>query len=111
MKDLSYGEAVMMYNPCHPGEFIREMCLKPLGLTVTQAALDLGVTRKALSELLNGHSGISPEMALRLAKAFNTTPESWLAQQMQYDLWVTQQKRKNLNVRVLWKGKQNHVHI
>ena len=103
----------MMYNPPHPGEFIRGVCLKPLGLTVTKAAQDLGITRKALSELLNGHAGISPEMALRLAKAFNTTPESWLAQQMQYDLWKAKQKKQSLKVRVLWKGQQgtaNHNH-
>lgn len=74
-----------MHNPPHPSEFIREIYLEPLGLTVTQAAKDLGITRKALSELLNGKTGISPEMALRLAKAFNTTPESWLTQQRNYD--------------------------
>lgn len=80
-----------MHNPPHPGEFIREVCLKPLDLTVTKTANNLGVTRKALSELLNGHAGISPKMALRLAKAFNTTPESWLYQQMQYNLWQARQ--------------------
>lgn len=68
----------MMHNPPHPGEFIREICIKPLGLTITQAAKDLGVSRKALSELVNGKAGISPEMALRLSMAFKTTPESWL---------------------------------
>ena len=83
----------MMHNPPHPGEIIRELCLKPLGLTVTDAAKALGVTRKTLSELLNGHSGISPEMALRLSKAFGTTPESWLTQQMHYDLWKVRKKR------------------
>ncbi len=56
-----------MHNPPHPGEVIRELCLEPLGLTVTAAARGLGVSRKALSELLNGHGGISPEMAIRLA--------------------------------------------
>jgi len=75
----------MHYHPIHPGEFIREICLEPLNLTVTAAADGLGVSRKAFSELLNGKAGISPLMALRLAKAFNTTPESWLEQQMQYD--------------------------
>src|SRR5271156_4985528 len=93
-----------MHNPPSPGEFIREICLEPLGLTVTQAAKDLGVSRKALAELLNGKSGISPEMALRLAKAFNTTPESWLTQQMHYDLWQAKQKSKKLHVRKLWDG-------
>jgi len=93
-----------MHNPPHPGEFIREICLEPLGLTVTQAAKDLGVSRKALSELLNGKSDISPLMALRLAKAFDTSPESWLTQQMHYDLWQAKQKAKNLNVKSLWKN-------
>jgi addiction module HigA family antidote len=96
-----------MHNPPSPGEFIREMCIEPLGISVTQAAKDLGVSRKALSELLNGKTGISPEMALRLAKAFNTTPESWLTQQMHYDLWKVRQKAKNLRVRKLWDGSRN----
>ncbi len=97
-----------MHNPPHPGEFIREICLKHLHLTVTQAARDLGVTRKALSELLNGKTGISPEMALRLAKAFNTTPESWLTQQVHYDLWKAKKNEKNLKVKVLRKHKDTH---
>lgn len=96
----------MMHAPPTPGEFIREICLEPLGLTVTQAAKDLGVSRKALSELLNGKSGISPEMALRLAKAFDTTPESWLIQQMHYDLWQAKQKASKLHVKKLWDNSQ-----
>jgi antitoxin HigA-1 len=75
-----------MKEPAHPGEVIRDLCLEPLGLTVTKAAEVLGVTRKALSELLNGHAGISPEMAVRLSKAFGGSVESWLRQQMIYDL-------------------------
>ena len=94
-----------MYNPPHPGEFIREVCLEPLGLTVTKAAEYLGVTRKALSELLNGHSGISPEMAVRLSIAFNTTPESWLTQQMNYELWKIKQIKTKLIVHAVWKDK------
>ena len=94
----------MMYNPPIPGEFIREICIEPLGLTVTEVAENLGVSRKTLSQLLNGKAGISPEMALRLAKAFNTTPESWLTQQMHYDLWLAKQKTKKLHVRRLWTG-------
>ena len=83
-----------MHNPPHPGQVIRELCLAPLGLSVTAAAKTLGVTRKSLSELLNGRSGISPEMAIRLSIAFKTTPESWLTQQMQYDLWKARLKFK-----------------
>ena len=87
-----------MHNPPHPGEVIRELCLEPLGLTVTAAAQGLGVSRKALSELLNGHSGISPEMAIRLAKAFGGSAESWMRQQMQYDLWRAQQNADEITV-------------
>ena len=75
-----------MHNPPHPGAILRELCLTPLGLTVTAAADGLGVTRKALSELLNGHSGISPEMAIRLSKAFGGSPAAWLKMQVDYDL-------------------------
>lgn len=96
----------MMYQIPHPGEFIREICLEPLHLTVTEAARKLGVTRKALSELLNGKTGISTEMSLRLAKAFNTTPESWLTQQMHYDLWEARQEKRVLSVEPIWQGKK-----
>ncbi len=82
-----------MHNPPHPGEIIRELCLEPLGITVTAAARALGVSRKTLSELLNGKAGVSPEMAIRLSIAFNTTPESWLNQQMQYDLWKARSRK------------------
>jgi len=87
-----------MHNPPHPGEIIREQCLEPLGLTVTAAAKGLGVTRKALSELLNGHSGVSPEMAIRLSKAFGGTPETWLRLQMQYDLWQAERRVSQIKV-------------
>ncbi|PTQ77665.1 Xre family transcriptional regulator [Nitrosomonas oligotropha] len=90
-----------MHNPPHPGEVIKELCLEPLGLSVTDAARALGVSRKTLSTLLNGRSGISPEMALRLAKAFDTSPESWLNQQMQYDLWIAEQNLGELKVEKL----------
>ncbi len=87
-----------MKNPPHPGEVIRELCIDPLGLSVTDAAKGLGVSRKALSELLNGHSGISAEMAIRLSKAFGGSAESWLTQQMQYDLARTERKAKSIKV-------------
>ena len=80
-----------MHNPPHPGGIIREFCIEPLNLTVTDAAKALGVTRKTFSSLLNGRSGISPEMALRLSKVFGRSPEAWLKLQLQYDLWQTQQ--------------------
>jgi addiction module HigA family antidote len=87
-----------MHNPPHPGEILSELCLEPLELSVTRAAEALGVSRKTLSAIVNGRAGISPEMALRLAKAFGTSPESWLNQQMHYDLWVTEQTVGKLNV-------------
>ncbi len=89
---------MLMHNPPHPGEVIRELCIEPLGLTVTEAAEALGVSRKTLSNILNGHSGISSEMAVRLSIAFNTSSESWLNQQMQYDLWLAEKERKKLKV-------------
>jgi addiction module HigA family antidote len=88
-----------MLNPPHPGEVIRELCLDPLGLSVTAAADGLGVTRKALSELLNGHSGISPEMALRLSMGFGGSAESWIQQQALYDLAQTRKKKVNFNIK------------
>ena len=90
-----------MFNPPHPGEIIKDLCLEPLGVTVTDAAKALGVSRKALSELLNGHSRISPEMAVRLSIALDTSAESWLIQQAQYDLWLAEQNRANLHVTFL----------
>lgn len=93
---------MQMHNPPHPGEVIRELCLEPLELSVTATAEALGVSRKTLSSILNGHAGISPEMALRLSIAFNTTPESWLNQQVQYDLWVAIKKGKDIKVKKLY---------
>lgn len=88
-----------MHNPAHPGEAIRELCLKPLGLTVTDAAEALGVTRKALSDLLNGHSGVSPEMAIRLEKVGWSTADHWLRMQLQRDLWVARQRAGKIKIR------------
>lgn len=92
---------MQMHNPPHPGEVIRGLCLEPLEITVTDAAEALGVTRKTLSAILNGRSGISPEMALRLSIAFNTSPESWMNQQTQYDLWLAKKGKKRLRVKRL----------
>jgi addiction module HigA family antidote len=87
-----------MHNPPHPGEVLNELCLKPLNLTVTETARSLGVSRKTLSGILNGRSGISPEMAVRLSIAFDTSAESWLNQQLQYDLWHAEKDRKRFHV-------------
>ena len=92
---------MLMHNPPHPGEVLKQLCIEPLGLTVTEAAKALGISRKTLSAILNGKSGISPEMAVRLSIAFNTSSESWLNQQTQYDLWQAEQHRKELDVKQL----------
>ncbi len=90
-----------MHKPPHPGEVLRELCLQPLGVSVTEAAEALGVTRKTLSAILNGRAGISPEMAIRLSIAFDTSAESWLNQQTQYELWLAENNRKKLKVKKL----------
>ena len=87
-----------MHNPPHPGEVLRKLCVEPLGLSITKAAKALGVTRSSLSNLLNGRTGITPEMAMRLSMAFDTTPESWMNQQVQYDLWQAELRRDQLHV-------------
>ncbi len=89
---------MLMHNPPHPGEVLKELCIEPLGITVTDAAKGLGISRKTLSSILNGKAGISPEMAVRLSIAFNTSSESWLNQQSQYDLWQAEQHRNELHV-------------
>jgi len=90
-----------MKNPPHPGEILKRLCFEPLGLSITEAAKDLGVSRSALSGILNGRRGISPEMAIRFSIAFGTTAESWLNQQLQYDLWHAEKHRRELRVKPL----------
>ena len=87
-----------MHNPPHPGEIVRHECLEPLGLTVTQAAEGLGVTRQALSDLVNGKAGVSVEMAIRLSKAFGSTPRTWLGMQTAYDLWHARERAEHIKV-------------
>jgi len=93
--------SIQMHNPPHPGEVLRELCLEPMGLSVTEAAEALGVSRKTLSSILNGRAGISPEMAIRLSKAFDTSPESWLNQQQQFDLWHAMNSGEEIKVKSL----------
>jgi antitoxin HigA-1 len=88
-----------MYDPPHPGEIVREDCLKALDLSVTEAAKGLGVTRKTLSSIVNGRSGITAEMALRLSRAFGSTPEHWLQMQLAYDLWQAKHRAGKLRVK------------
>ncbi len=83
-------------KPVHPGVLLREDVLVPLGLTVTKAAIDLGVSRKTLSELINEKASLSPDMAVRISKATKTSPESWLNMQLKLDLWSSEQKDLNV---------------
>jgi antitoxin HigA-1 len=88
-----------MHNPPHPGRIVREECLAELGLTVTEAAKGLGVTRQALSDVVNEKASISVDMAMRLSKAFGSTPETWLRMQMAYDLWQARKRMRSLSVK------------
>ena len=87
-----------MQNPSHPGGIVKRQCLDPIGLTVTRAAEGLGVTRQALSELINERTEISIEMAIRLSKAFGSTPETWLGMQTAYDLWQARSRAREIKV-------------
>ena len=90
-----------MKNPPHPGRSVRTACLEPLGLSVTEGAKVLGVTRQTLTKVVNGKSGISPEMAIRLSKAFGSTPETWLRMQTAYDLACAMREESRIKVRRL----------
>jgi len=89
-----------MFNPSHPGEVVRELCIDPLSLSVTEAAKGLGVSRTALSELINCRRGISPEMAIRLSVTFGGSAESWITQQAHYDLWKAMQSADKIKSQV-----------
>jgi addiction module HigA family antidote len=92
-------DSLLMENPPHPGRRIRTNCLEPSGLSVTEGAKVLGVTRQALSNLVNGKAAISPQMATRLAKAFGGTPQTWLQMQLAYDLAAARRERSKIKVR------------
>ena len=98
-----------MHNPPHPGGIVKRQCLEPLGLTVTRAAEGLGVTRQALSELVNERTGVSVEMAIRLSKAFGSTPETWLGMQTAYDLWQARARAAGDRGRALCGGVMHEV--
>jgi antitoxin HigA-1 len=91
-----------MKHPIHPGQIVRHDCLEPLRLSVTGAAKVLGVTRQTLNNIVNGKSAISPEMAIRLSKAFGSTPETWLRMQVAYDLALARKNESNIKVRRLY---------
>ena len=94
-------------KPVHPGSLLKEEVLIPLGLTVTTAAVDLGVSRKTLSELINEKASLSPDMAVRISKATGTSPESWLNMQLKLDLWTSE--KKVLNVIPFPSNENEHV--
>lgn len=87
-----------MHNPPHPGGILRRQCLEPLGLSVTAAAAHLGVSRQTLSELVNGRGGVSVDMAIRLSKAFGSSPETWLGMQMAHDLYQARSRVDEIKV-------------
>ena len=87
-----------MHNPPHPGGIVKRQCLEPLGLSVTRAAEGLGVTRQALSDLVNEKAGVSIDMAIRLSKAFGSTPETWLGMQTAWDLWQARDRAGRISV-------------
>src|SRR2546427_11997312 len=95
-----------MHNPPHPGEILKKLCFEPLELSVTKASKALGVSRSTLSNLLHGRTGITPEMAMRLSIAFDTTAESWMNQQVQYDLWKASRRRRKFQVTRLTNGER-----
>ena len=86
-------------NPPHPGRILRDDCLEPLGLSVTAAAKALGVSRQALNNVVNERAGISPEMAIRIAKAFGSTAQTWLRMQSTYDLARALKSESKIRVR------------
>lgn len=92
-----------MHKPLHPGKIVKDELIDATGMSVTEAAVSLGISRTALSRLLNGHSGISPEMALRLSKLFNTSIEVWMNIQAQYDTWLISQQYDKIKVKQLGK--------
>lgn len=96
-----------MKNPPHPGEIVRYECLEPLGLSVTDGAKALGVSRQALNNLVNGRAGISPEMSIRLSKAFGSSPEMWLKLQLAYNLAQVRQHEDEITVSRVLSRKEN----
>ena len=88
-----------MHNPPHPGGIIKRQCLEPLGLSITEAADGLGVTYRTLSDLVNEKAGISVDLAIRLSKAFGSSPETWLGMRMAYDLWQAREYAERMDVK------------
>lgn len=100
---------MLQFNPPHPGEILKMDYLTPLELTVTDVAKGLGIARKNLSAIINGKAGISPEMAVRLSEAFDTTPDLWLNLQANYDLWKVRKSRTSRKITRFYKVKKVHA--
>ena len=98
-----------MKNPPHPGISVRINCLEPLGLSIAEAAKALGVTRQALNNIVSGKSGISPEMAIRLSKAFGSSPETWLGMQLDYDLAQARLHEGEIHVERVRQPRRSHA--
>ena len=96
------NENLKMFNPPHPGEILKELYIEPLGITITEFALKIGVRRATASDLVNGKSALTTKMAIKLAKAFNTSPDLWLGLQMQFDIWTEEQKYVPNDVQVMY---------
>jgi len=97
-----------MKNPPHPGRIVRQECIEPLGLTIKEAAERLGIRRQTLNNLVNGKAGVSPEMSIRLSKAFGSSPEVWLGMQMEYDLAQASKSAGHIRVQRI---KQRHTAV
>lgn len=91
---ITTERSARMANPAHPGEILRELYLEPMGVTITEAAEALGVSRKHISAIVNGRAPVTPDMAMRLAVVFTTEPETWVNLQAQYDLWDISRKAR-----------------
>ena len=98
-----------MKNPAHPGRIVRSGCLDPLGLSVTEGARILGVSRQTLNNVIHGRSGVSPQMAIRLSKAFGSTPETWLRMQLAYDLAAARKDESKIKVRRQYVSQELHI--
>lgn len=96
MKTTTEHKAERMHNPPHPGEILKDLWLEPLGLTISKAAVALAVSRKTLSRIVNGRAPVTPDMAMRIAIAFNSRAGLWLDMQAQHDAWQVEQRRPEL---------------
>jgi antitoxin HigA-1 len=108
---LRGANSMPMKNPAHPGRIVRSACLEPLGLSVTEGAKVLGVTRQTLTKIINGKSGVGAEMAIRLAKAFGSTAETWVRMQAAYDLAQARKDEGKIKVRRQHVPEELRVHV